>query len=187
MNHLHKLVTMCAITTVLAACGGGGGGSSAGGGGGGGDGGGGGTTKTATVAFTAVSTATLPAPIQGITLVALLPAGTSVATDAGSHTVSASALTVGSSISDPNLLVYGSYSAAANKVKIGIVSTSTSFRGGEFARLTVSFPSTSTLTASDFTAPNTPVPSFQAAGSDGSNSIFDLGGKLAASLGVTFN
>lgn len=187
MNQLHKLITMCAITTMLAACGGGGGGSSAGGGGG--DGGGGSsTTKTATVAFSVISTAKLPAPVQGITLVALLPAGTNVATDAGSHTISASALTVGSGISDPNLLVYGSYSAAANKVKIGIVSTSTNLRGGEFARLTVSYPATSTLTASDFTTPNTPAfPSFQAAGSDGSNSIFDLSGKLAASLGVTFN
>lgn len=190
MNRLHKLMTMCAVTTLLAACGGGGGGSSAGGGGdGGGGGGGGGTTKTVTVAFSVVSTATLPAPVEGIVLVAKLPAGTNVATKAGSHELDVPAtLAVGSGISSTNMLVYGTYSAAANKVKIGLVSLNSSFRGGEFARLTVSYPSTSTLTASDFTAANTPAfPLFQVAGSDSPNNAFDMSDKMAASLGVTFN
>ncbi len=188
MKHMRNILSLLAVTLLLSACGGGGGGSGvpAGGGGGGGTGS---AAKTATVAFSVVSTASLPAPVQGITLIAVLPAGTSVATNAGSHGISSSALTIGSGISDPNLLVYGTYSAAANKVKIGLASTNGTFRGGEFARLTVQLPSAVSLAAGDFTSANLPAfPLFQAAGDDGAtHSVMDLSGKLRASLGVTFN
>jgi len=190
MNHIEKTLALSALTLLLAACGGGGGGG--GGTTAGGGGGGGGTTtttKSATIAFNIISTAKLPAPIQGVTLVARLPAGTTVATDAGSNTISSTALVSGSGISDPSKLVYGTYSAAANKVKIGIITTTTTFRGGELAKLTVTYPSIIAFTATDFSALNTPsFPLFQAAGDDTvTHSVFDLSSKLQTSLGITFN
>jgi len=187
MNRHAKKFALFVVTLFLAACGGGGGSSSGGSGGGGG---GPVTTRTATVAFSVVSTAKLPAAIQGVTLIAALPPATTVSTDPGRNTITASTLSVGSGITDPNLLLYGTYSAAANKVRIGIVAASNStFRGGEFARLSVSYPSTTTLTLSDFTNANTPAfPLFQAAGFDAVvHSIFDMTGQLKASQGVTFN
>lgn len=192
MRHLKNKLPLLALALLLTACGGGGGGapSSAnnpgtggGGNGGGGDGGGGGvTTKTATVAFNLISTATLSAPVQAVSLVAVLPAGTSVATNTGSSEISSSAITVGSGFPSPVIL--GTYSAAVNKVKLAVLSPGGTARGGEVARLTVTYPSTTTLTAGQFADPTIT----SSAGADpGSNSILDLTAKLRAFLGITFD
>jgi len=181
MNHIQKMISLLAVAVMMTACGGGGGGGSAAGGGT--------TTKTATVAFNLVSTAKLPGVVQGITLIALLPAGTTVTTDAGKNTISASALTAGSGLNDPSPVVYGTYSAAANKVKIGILAPNSTSRGGEYARLTVSYLSTTTLAANNFTDANLPAfPLFQVAGYDVStSSVLDLTTKMKTTLGITFN
>lgn len=169
MNHIQKLLALFAGTLFLAACGGGGGGTPV-------------TTKTATVAFNVISTAKLPAPVQGVTLTATLPTGTTVATDAGSKSISSSALLVGSGITSTNKQVFGSYSAG--KVTITVVNPDDSFRGGELAKLTLSYQSTTTLTAGDFAAPALSM----ATGHDTTtHSDMDLIGKLRAALGVTFN
>lgn len=177
MKSMKKALTILAIS-LLSACGGSGGGSSDGSN----NGGGGTTTKTATVAFNIVSTATLPAPVQAVSLVAVLPAGTTVATNTGTTEISSTALAVGSGFPSP--VVLGTYSAAVNKVKLAVLSPNSTARGGEVARLTVSYPSTTTLTAGQFAAPTVT----SSAGADpGSNSILDLTGKLRAFLGITFN
>jgi hypothetical protein len=179
MNHILKTFPLIASALLLAACGGGGGGSSAPAA----------TTKTATVAFNVVSTAQLPVPVQGVVLAAFLPVGTSVATDPGTNVISAAALATGSGITSPNRIVFGSYSAAIRKVKITVATTEDTFRGGEFAKLTVSFPSTVTLASADFITLNSPsFPLFDSAGFDAvAHSTVDLTSKLNASLGVTFN
>ena len=190
MRHLKNKLPLLALALLLTACGGGGGGApssannpgTGGGGNGGGGGGGGATTKTATVAFNLISTATLPAPIQAVSLVAVLPAGTSVATNTGSNEISSSALTVGGGFPSPVIL--GTYSAAVNKVKLAVLSPGGTARGGEVARLTVTYPSTTTLTAGQFADPTIT----SSAGADsGSNSILDLTTKVRAFLGITFN
>lgn len=171
MNHIQRLLAASAGTLLLAACGGGGGGSTPPV-----------TTKTATIAFNVVSTAKLPAPVQGVQLTATLPAGTTVATDAGTKAISTSALVAGSGITSANKQVFGNYSGG--KVTITVVTPEDTFRGGELAKLTLSYQSTTTLAAGDFAAPTLS----QAFGHDTTTSSdMDLLGKLQAALGVTFN
>lgn len=179
MNHVLKAIIPLSLFLILTACGGGGG-----------------TTpsppppipKTATISFSVISTARLTAPVQGVQLSAYLPVGVTVATNVGSTTLSSAALTVGSGITGANRQVYGSYSAPIRKVKITVATTEDTFRGGEFAKLTVSYPATITLTVTDFSSLNAPsFPFFEAGGYVVGSGSVDLTGKLRASLGVVFN
>jgi hypothetical protein len=181
MNQILKAIIPSALLLSLTACGGGGGGTSA-------NQTPPSTSKTATISFSVISTARLTAPVQGVQISALLPAGVTVATDAGSTTLSSAALATGNGITSANRQVYGTYSAAIRKVKITVVTTEDTFRGGEFAKLTVSYPATTTLTTTDFTSANAPLfPFFEAGGYVLGSGSVDLTGKLRASLGVVFN
>jgi hypothetical protein len=180
---LQKAITLLSLTVTLTACGGGGSSSNyssyqsqqpAG--------------KTATVSFIIVSTARLGASVQGVQLSAYLPVGVAVATEAGSTAVSSTALTSGSGITSPTRQVIGSYSADVRKVKIIVATTEDTFRGGEFAKVKVSYPAASILTADDFVLANSPsFPSFEAAGYVVGSGSIDLTSKLKVSLGVSFD
>lgn len=142
------------------------------------------TTKTATLAFSVSSTTALSAPLQGLTLTAILPAGTSVATNTASTVISSSALSAGSAFPGQNLQLSGTFAADTRKVSITVATTADTFQGGEIAKLAVHFPSTTTLAAADFAAPTL----VQAGGFNlATHSTVDLTGQLQASLGVTFN
>lgn len=180
MNNIQKVVASLSLTLSLAACSGGGG-----------------TainetpqpaSKTATISFSIISTARLTAPVQGVQLSAYLPVGVNVVTDPGTTILSSGTLTFGSGLTSANRQVYGSYSAPIRKVKIIVVTTEETFRSGEFAKLTVSYPETTILSANDFTSINTPsFPSFEAGGYVVGSGSVDLTTKLRASLGVVFN
>lgn len=142
------------------------------------------TTKTATLAFSVSSAAALTTPVQGVTITAILPAGTSVATNTASTVISNSALSAGSAFSGQNLQLSGTFAADTGKVSITVATTADTFQGGEIAKLAVHFPSTATLAAADFAAPTL----VQAAGFNlATHSTVDLTGQLQAALGVTFN
>lgn len=137
------------------------------------------TTKTATLAFSATSTAALSVPVQGLTLSATLPVGATVDTITGSTAITSTALTA----AGPNMQVSGTFAADTRKVQIIVAMTTETFAGGKLVDLTVDFPSTSTLTAADFSATL-----LQAGGFDTvTHSNVDLTGKMQAALGVTFN
>ncbi len=177
MNHIQKILSLLSLALILTACGGGGGGGSTPA-----------TSKTATLSFSVISTAQLSAPVQGVQLSAWLPVGVTVATNAGSSTLSSTVLAAGSGITSANRQVYGSYSAAIRKVKITVVTTEETFRGGEFAKLTVSYPVATTLTTNNFTSLNAPsFPFFEAGGYVVGSGNVDLTNKLRASLGVVLN
>ena len=143
------------------------------------------TTKTATVAFSVSSLAPLTVPVQALTVTAILPAGVTVATNAGTTDISAAALAFGSAITAPNSkLVSGIFDAYTRKVTITVTTMGDTFLGGEFAKLTVSFQSPPILTAADFGAATL----FEATGYDLVNqSTVVLTSNLQAALGVTFN
>jgi len=182
MKNVPMMLPLLALILALAGCGGGGGATSqdvnppqS-------------TGKSATISFSVLSTARLTAPVQGVQLSAFLPEGVTVATTAGSSTVSSTALITGVGITSSNRQIYGTYSAPIRKVKITVATTEETFRGGEFAKLSVNYPSTINLTANDFASANEPtVPFFQAAGYVVGTGSVDLTGKLRASLGVLFN
>lgn len=142
------------------------------------------TTKTATLAFSISSATALSTPVQGLTLTAILPAGTTVATNTGSTAISSSALMAGSAFPAQNLQLTGTFAADTRKVSIQAVTTGDTFQGGEVAKLVVRFPSTTTLAAADFAAPTL----VQAAGFNlATHSTVDLTSQLQAALGITFN
>lgn len=133
----------------------------------------------ATVSFSVVSTATLPAGITGITLAAKLPSYVNFSTTTTPKGISSSALAVGSAFT-ANGVIQGRYSSdATNKYAlINVATTDLTIRGGEFAKVTFSIPATAA--AADFTALNTPTfPFFDAVGLTGPPvTSFSLTGNL---------
>ena len=132
----------------------------------------------ATLSFTAMSTAKLPASISGIDISLNLPVGMTVGTESGSSgVVSSASIASGSALSRTGL-AYGTYSASSNKVHLIMATTSTTFRSGEFLRLTCSVAQNSNITLSNVKALNTPVRIVKAAGVDTMNNSFELTDKL---------
>jgi hypothetical protein len=82
--------------------------------------------------------------IKGIFLVTTLPAGASVATEPGSNQISAA------SLKGVGVQVFGSYSAAIRKVKIGTLNGTIAL--GPYARLTCDISPGITLQESAFTS-----------------------------------
>ncbi len=121
------------------------------------------SATTAVVAFSAISSAQLPAQISGIYIDVVLPPGVSVPTDpANPKQISATALVAGSALDSlpaANKVVMGSYSSAGRLVRISAVGP-TGFGPGEYVRLTcvvapgVTLPQSevAALTASEFSA-----------------------------------
>lgn len=138
---------------------------------------------TATLAFTAMSTAQLSVPVSGIELTLALPAGMGVTTTTGSTgQIVSSTLTPGSALSGTNL-AYGNYSASTRKAYLSMATTSSSYRSGEFLRLACTVDTGTSITLSGLRALNTPVTLVRAVGYDAlTNSTVDLTGKLAVTL-----
>ncbi|MBI5443411.1 MAG: hypothetical protein HY900_19620 [Deltaproteobacteria bacterium] len=171
MKQIRKGLSACAVALLLAACGGGGGG-------GGGDG-----TRTAELTFSVDSAGTLSAPVQGVVVSAVLPAGATVATDPGTTSISAAALAAGKDLTSPDKMVSGTFSAVDRKVQVAVATPEETFLGGNVATVTVTCPPATT--AADFTLG--PSESFQAAGYDPvRQTIVDLATRITPSLTVTF-
>jgi hypothetical protein len=139
----------------------------------------------ATLTFSAMSTATLAAPISGLDIAVVLPSGMSVATTSGvSGQIQSAAITPGTALSGTNL-AFGSYSASSGKTRLSMATTSSNYRLGEFLRLTCSVAPNTAISLATVKGLNTPVTVTKAVGYDAiSKSTVDLTGKLAVSLGA---
>lgn len=138
----------------------------------------------AVVAFSVVSTSTLPVGISGLMVRANLPAGATVATDpANAKLISSAALAYGSAVTaHANNQIYGSYSAGATGklVRITVLTPNQEYRNGEFAKLTIT---PSTLSLADFTAINsTPLAAVVGGFDPVAGSTVDLSGMTAVTI-----
>lgn len=140
---------------------------------------------TATVTFSAMSTAQLPASISGIDFTLTLPVGMDVTTTTGgTGQIVTSTLTPGSALSGTNL-AYGNYSASTRKAYLTMATTSDSYRSGEFLRLACTVGTGTSITLSGLQALNAPVTIVKAVGYDTlTNSTVDLTDKLAVTIGA---
>lgn len=139
---------------------------------------------TATLTFSAMSTATLPAPISGIDFIVTLPQGMSVTTSGNSGQIAVASVTAGSALSGTNL-AYGSYSASTRTAHLTMATTSNTFRAGEFLRLSCNVDLGSTITLADVKALNAPVNIIGASGYDPvARSTVSLTDKIAVTLGA---
>lgn len=145
------------------------------------------TEKTAVVSFSVMSTSRLPFRIEGVQLSALLPSGVTVVTDPASNKITSGSLVGGSTTA--NALVFGSYSAPIQKVKIDVAQVNPGFGPGEFARLTCNVVPGTTLTESDFVNKFAPSFAFKATYYDsvaGQNVDLYPGKLQAPTIKVTF-
>lgn len=155
-----KLIVMAAALTALYGCGGG-------------DGGSGQVSDSyvfpsgkATLAFSAISTAQLSAPISGVDFSITLPQGMSVTTVSGSSgQIDSTTVTPGSALTGTNL-AFGSYSASTRKAYLGMATTSNGYRSGEFLRLTCIVAPNTSITLGSLKALNAPVTIVKAVGYD---------------------
>lgn len=140
---------------------------------------------TATLTFTAMSTAHLTAPISGIDLSLTLPQGMSVTTTGGvSGQISTASLMPGSSLVGTNL-AFGTYSASSGTVRLSTVTTSDTFRSGEFLRLSCTVAPNTNITLGSLKALNSPLPALKAVGYDPATmSTVDLSARLKVTLGA---
>jgi hypothetical protein len=139
----------------------------------------------ATLTFSAISTATLAAPISGIDITVALPSGMSVATTSGgSGQIQSAAITPGTALTGTNL-AFGSYSASSGKARLSMATTSSSYRSGEFLRLSCSVAPNTAISLANVKALNSPVILSKAIGYDPiSKSTIDLTSKVAVTLGA---
>lgn len=100
----------------------------------------------ATITFSAMSTATLPAPVNGIDFSLTLPAGMSLTTaDGTSGQIDSTTITSGSALTGTSL-AYGSYSTSTRRAHLSMATTSSSYRSGEFLRLTCTVAANTSIT-----------------------------------------
>lgn len=140
---------------------------------------------TATLTFSAMSTATLPAPIGGIDFTVTLPQGMSVTTTSGNS----GQIVISSVTESPTLtgttLAYGSYSVPTRRAHLSMVTVSNTFRAGEFLRLSCNVDLGSTITLGDVKALNAPVNIIGSSGYDQvTMSTVSLTDKIAVALGA---
>lgn len=180
MRIYRKVLVMALMTLTLYGCGGGGG-----------DGGVAPITDSyvfpagkATITFTAMSTAKLAAPISGIDLSLVLPQGMSVTTASGSSgQIESASVIPGSALTGTNL-AFGSYSVANRKTHLSMVTTSDSFRSGEFLRLICTVSANTTITLGGLKS-GSPVTVVNAVGYDPvSKSTVALTGTVKVNLGA---
>jgi len=140
---------------------------------------------TATLTFSAMSTATLPTSISGIVFSVKLPQGMNVATTSGgSGQIVTTSVTAGSALTGTNL-AYGSYSSSTRTAYLTMATTSSTYRAGEFLRLSCAVDTGSTITLADVKALNAPINIIGASGYDTvTKSTVSLTDKLAVTLGA---
>lgn len=118
-----------------------------------------------TLAFTALSTAQLPASISGIDFIIALPQGMNVTTNGGTAQIESTSVTPGAAMTGTNL-AFGSYSTTSNKAYLSMVTTSNTYRAGEFLRLSCNVAANTSITLGDLKALNAPVTLRKVAGYD---------------------
>ncbi len=104
-----RSVTVCAsvvLTMIVAGCGGGGSGGSSG-------------VSSPHVVFRITPPPT--PPVVGLQFSVYLPAGVEVPLEAGTNRVQPSKLVAGSGVAGVQVHIYGTYSASARKIKIGVL------------------------------------------------------------------
>lgn len=120
----------------------------------------------ATLAFSAISTATLPTSISGIDFDITLPQGMTVATAGGvSGQIETASVQPGAALNGTNL-AFGSYSVSTGKARLSMATTSSSYRAGEFLRLACTVAPSANITLGNLKALNNPVTVVKAVGYD---------------------
>ncbi|QEM67390.1 hypothetical protein FO488_03995 [Geobacter sp. FeAm09] len=140
---------------------------------------------TATITFSAMSTAQLAAPVSGIDFTVTLPAGMTPTTAGGaSGQIDSTTITAGSALTGTNL-AFGTYSVSTRKAHLSMATTSNSYRSGEFLRLTCTVASGTSITLAQFKAANDPVTIIKAVGYDSATaSTVVLTDKLKVTIGA---
>lgn len=139
----------------------------------------------ATLTFIAMSTAQLPAPINGVDFSIVLPQGMSVTTqNGGSGQIDNTTVIPGSALTGTNL-AYGSYSASTRKAYLAMATTSSTYRSGEFLRLFCTVAPDTRITLGSLKALNSPTAVTKAVGYDSSTtSTVQLTGKVSVTIGA---
>lgn len=139
----------------------------------------------ATLAFSALSTARLTAPISGVDFSIKLPAGMSVAMESGvSSQIETASVTPGGALTGTNLS-FGTYSASSRTARLTMVTTSNTYRSGEFLRLVCTVAPNTSITYGDLVALNSPVTITKATGYDAATvSTVVLTNKVKVTIGV---
>lgn len=139
----------------------------------------------ATITFSAISTAQLPASISGIDFTLNLPAGMDVTTTTGgSGQIDSSTVIPGAALTGTNL-AFGSYSASTRKAILGMATTSDNFRAGEFLRLDCNVARHSSISLGDLKAINNPVLLIKAVGYDpATTSTVQFTSKVRVNIGA---
>jgi len=140
---------------------------------------------TATITFSAMSTAKLSAPVSEILVALNLPVGMSVTTTGGaSGLIDGTTVTAGSALTGTSL-AFGTYSASTRTAYLSTTITSDSYRSGEFLRLICTVASGPVITLADLKAANDPVTIVKAVGYDStSKSTVTLTDKLKVTIGA---
>lgn len=137
----------------------------------------------ATLTFSAMSTAQLPTSISGIDFSLVLPTGMDVTTVNGvgvSGGIDSTTLTGASFVYN----VYGNYDSSNRTTTLGMVTTSNTFRSGEFMRLTCTVASNTSISLADLKAANNPVSLIKVVGIDSSNTTIQLTDKVKVTIGA---
>jgi hypothetical protein len=137
------------------------------------------------LAFSAISTARLAAPVSGIDVAVKLPVGVSVTTLTGSSgQVAVSSVIPGSAIQSTSL-AFASYSASTRTVYLSMTTSQDSYRGGQFVNLLFNVGAGTSVTPNDIFALNTTYPKYKVVGFDSvTHSSVNLTSALKTSLAV---
>lgn len=140
-----------------------------------------------TLAFSAMSTAMLSAPISGVDFYIKLPAGMSLTTESGvSGQIENASVMPGGALTGTNL-AFGAYSASIRKARLSMVTTSNTYRSGEFLRLVCTVAPNTNITFGDLVALNSPVAVAKTTGYDPvTMSTVILTNKVKVTIGVLY-
>ena len=135
------------------------------------------------LAFSAISTARLEAPISGIDIAVKFPAGISVSTIAGaSGEITASSITTGSAV---QWSPFGSYSTSTRKAYLNMITAQSAYRGGQYVSLLFAVGTGTAITPNDIFALNTAFSPYKVVGFDTTaNSSVTMTGKVKTTLEV---
>jgi hypothetical protein len=138
------------------------------------------------ITFSAISTARLRAPMQALDISLTLPQGMGVATVSGvSGQVADVSVTAGSALTGTNL-AFGSYSESPRTLNLSMVTTSSSYRIGEFLRVICDVSPSAVISLNDLRALNNPVIVVKAVGYDPiSKSTVQLTDNIKVTVGVS--
>ncbi|MFZ4856234.1 MAG: hypothetical protein ACOYL3_07540 [Desulfuromonadaceae bacterium] len=135
------------------------------------------------LAFSAISTARLEAPISGIDIAVKFPAGISVSTITGaSGEITAASITSGNAV---QWSPFGSYSTSTRKAYLNMITAQSSYRGGQYLNLLFTVGAGTAITPNDIFAMNTGYAPYKVVGFDTvNNSSVPMTGKVKTTLEV---